>query len=402
VLTVAEASDAIATAMPAFGATEVSLNLATGRVLHQSVCAERDQPPFDRVTMDGIAILYSSFDAGNRQFRIQSRQHAGEQPHTLDHDDECIEIMTGAVLPGNTDCIVPVERVRVEAGVATIEAPYSANQHQFVHPQGSDHRAGQRILSAGHRIEAVDIAIVASCGLSSVRVSEQPKIQVISTGNELVAAGLPIGAHQIRMSNGPALIAMLESHGYAGCAHEHIADDREALQQRLAQHLQESNVLILSGGVSMGKADFVPEVLTRLGVRVVFHKISQRPGKPMWFGIGPEDQAVFALPGNPVSTLICCRHYVLPALARASGHHVPPPEIAVLAETYVFKPKLSCFLPVRLHSSVGGQLIATPVSTNTSGDFAALSGTDGYLELPQDQQEFAAGSAWPLHRWRDL
>jgi molybdopterin molybdotransferase len=402
VLTVAEASKAIATAMPAFGTTEVSLNLATGRILHQPVCAERDQPPFDRVTMDGIAIRYSSFDSGNRQFRIQSRQHAGEQRHTLSNDDECIEIMTGAVLPGNTDCIIPVERIHVEAGVATIEPAYGANQHQFIHPQGSDHRNGHQILCAGHRIEAVDIAIVASCGLSSVRVGKQPKIQVISTGNELVAAGLPVDAHQVRMSNGPALIAMLESHGYTSCRHDHIADDRDVLEQRLAQHLQESNVLILSGGVSMGKADFVPEVLTRLGVKVVFHKISQRPGKPMWFGIGPEDQAVFALPGNPVSTLICCRHYVLPALARASRRQVPSPEIAVLAETYVFKPTLSCLLPVRLHNSVDGQLLATPVATNTSGDFAALSGTDGYIELPEDEQEFAAGSAWPLHRWRDL
>ena len=398
-LTTTEATQAIAAAMPTFGATEVSLGLSTGRVLRQAVCAERDQPPFDRVTMDGIAIRYSSFVSGNRRFRIQSRQHAGEPPHLLDDDDGCIEIMTGAVLPGKTDCIVPVERISVENSVATIEPGYVANPNQFIHSQGSDHKKDHQILEAGHRIEAMDVAIIASCGLNSVQVSEQPEIRVISTGNELVPAGAPIAAHQIRLSNGPALIAMLESHGYANCSHDHILDDREALKERLAQHLDESNVLILSGGVSMGKADFVPEVLAQLGVKVVFHKISQRPGKPMWFGIGSDGQAVFALPGNPVSTLICCRQYVLPALARAGLRKTPLPESALLAESYLFKPELTCFLPVRLMNDAGGQLIATPRPTNTSGDFAALSGTDGYIELPKDRTEFAAGSTWPLHRW---
>jgi len=402
VLTTAEATEAIAAAMPAFDTTDIELSRATGRILHQSVSAERDQPPFDRVTMDGIAIRYASFEAGNRQYKIQGRQHAGEPRQSLTHDNACIEIMTGAVLPDNTDCIVPVERTIVEDSTATIETDYAARQHQFIHPQASDHKKGQQIIEAGHRIEAVDIAIIASCGLSSVRVSEQPKIRVISTGNELVAAGSPINDYQIRSSNGPALVAMLETHGYTHCQHDHLLDDVKLLKQSLLQHLKEANVLILSGGVSMGKADFVPEVLAQLGVEVVFHKISQRPGKPMWFGIGPENQAVFALPGNPVSTLVCCRQYVIPALAAASKHDVMSAEIATLAEYFEFKARLSCFLPVRVTSDATGRLVATPVATNTSGDFAALGGTDGYVELPKDQSEFAAGSAWPLHRWGSL
>jgi molybdopterin molybdotransferase len=152
----------------------------------------------------------------------------------------------------------------------------------------------------------------------------------------------------------------------------------------------------------MGKADFVPDVLAQLGVEVVFHKISQRPGKPMWFGIGPKNQAVFALPGNPVSTLVCCRQYVIPALAAASKHAAMSTKIATLSEHFEFKADLSCFLPVRVTSDATGRLIATPVATNTSGDFAALGATDGYVELPKDQSEFAAGSAWPLHRWGSL
>ena len=149
----------------------------------------------------------------------------------------------------------------------------------------------------------------------------------------------------------------------------------------------------------MGKADYIPEVLRDLGVEVVFHKISQRPGKPMWFGIGPQQQVVFALPGNPVSTLVCCRQYVIPALNAATGEREPLPEFANLASEVTFKPRLTNFLPVRLAASVGGPVLAMPVHTNTSGDFAALSGTNGYVELPLEQSHFPAGTTARLYRW---
>jgi len=399
VLTTAEATETIAEAMPRFAVETINLSEATGRVLRQPVCAERDQPPFDRVMMDGIALSFASFESGNRRFAIQSRQHAGEAQQVLADESACIEIMTGAVLPANTDCVIPVERYSVHKQQVEIEPGYAAKNRQFIHARGSDHRKNLEILGDGKRIEATDIAVIASCGLDKLQVSEQPKIRVISTGNELVAAGLPIEDHQIRLSNGPAVVAMLNEHGYANSVHDHLVDDRTLLEKRLGAHLQEASILILSGGVSMGKADFVPEVLRALGVEVRFHKIRQRPGKPMWFGIGPENQVVFALPGNPVSTLVCCRQYVIPALARASGKRESAGDLAALAEAYTFEAPLTCFLPIRLHTDATGRLLATPVPTNTSGDFAALSGTDGYLELASEQNLFPADSAWPVHRW---
>jgi molybdopterin molybdotransferase len=153
-------------------------------------------------------------------------------------------------------------------------------------------------------------------------------------------------------------------------------------------------------GVSLGKADYIPQVLEELGVEVVFHKISQRPGKPMWFGIGPNNQTVFALPGNPISTFVCCRQYVIPALNAASELKEQQPEFAALTQDVTFKPKLTCFLPVRLLSNTGGQVLAMPVHTNTSGDFTSLSGTDGYVELALEETRFAAGTAARLHRWK--
>jgi molybdopterin molybdotransferase len=285
--------------------------------------------------------------------------------------------MTGASLPHGADCIVPVERISTIDGAASVETDYKAKQEQFIHPCGSDHKAGSELLNSGKRISPMDIAIIHSCGLTEVSVSKSPTIHVISTGNELVPAGKPIEPHQIRMSNGPAVIAMLEQHGFDDTEHDHIIDEPELLKERNGEHLDNADVLILSGGVSMGKADYIPQVLAELGVEVVFHKISQRPGKPMWFGMGPNNQAVFALPGNPVSTLVCCRQYVIPALNAASGLAEPQPEFTALTQDVSFKPELTCFLPVKLLSNTSGQVLAMPVQTNTSGDFAALSNTDG-------------------------
>jgi len=398
-LTTAEASQAIARSMPTFGIESVALDKAAGRVLRQVVSAERDQPPFDRVTMDGIAIRFASFASGNRQFSIQGTQHAGDPVQMLQGDQNCIEIMTGGVLPEGSDCVIPVERISVVENVATIEGSYQVKAGQFVHPRGSDHGVGHDVLHPGVIISPMDIAIIASCGLDKVDVGRGPDIHVISTGNELVPPGQPVAAHQIRLSNGPALVAMLNGQGFDNSSHDHLADDVAVLEQGLGRHLGTANVLILSGGVSMGKADFVPQVLQKLGVEVVFHKISQRPGKPMWFGIGPEKQAVFALPGNPVSSLVCCRQYVLPALLKASAREIAPAQHAVLAEDVNFGTDLTCFLPVRTRSLDNGSIHATPVPTNTSGDFASLGGTDGYVELRREDSEFPAGSVVPLHLW---
>jgi molybdopterin molybdotransferase len=394
-----DATRAIAESIQSFDVEKVALASAAGRVLRQAACAERDQPPFDRVMMDGIAINFSSLEAGLRRFRIAATQHAGDPRRSLKDTADCIEVMTGAVLPQNSDCVIPVERLVVENGFASVEDEYETQQYRFIHKQASDYREGTEVLAPGNEISPMDIAVIASCGLEQVLVSRLPTVRIISTGNELVAAGQPIDDHQIRLSNGPALVALLQQQGFENCSHDHLADDVQVLTDRIGASLLEADILILSGGVSMGKADFVPQVLAELGVEKIFHKISQRPGKPMWFGLSATKRAVFALPGNPVSTLVCARQYVLPALHKASGRAPRAPELAELAETILFEAALTNFVPVRLHTRDDGVLIANPVSTNTSGDFAALSGTDGYIELERESSEFRAGSIVPLHRW---
>ena len=237
-LTTAEALDRILESVTDFPVATVDTDRATGRVLRQSVVAERDQPPFDRVMMDGIAIAFADVRDGMRAFTVQGQQMAGEPAGEL-RRGHCLEIMTGSPLPGGADCIVPVERIDIADGVATLEDGYTPKERQFIHARASDYAEGAELLRPGKRITPMDIAVIASAGLAQVNVSASPVVRVISTGDELVAPGEPIAPHQVRMSNGAAIVSMLANHGFANSAHDHLPDKRDVLERRIAQHLEE-------------------------------------------------------------------------------------------------------------------------------------------------------------------
>jgi molybdopterin molybdotransferase len=224
-------------------------------------------------------------------------------------------------------------------------------------------------------------------------------VVVISTGNELIEPGEPILPHQIRRSNVYAIVSALRRQGFQRVADDHVLDDAEQLRERLKLHLDTHDVLVLSGGVSMGRFDLVPRVLDELGVHAIFHKVAQRPGKPLWFGVAPSGAAVFALPGNPVSTLVCLARYVIPALFAAMGEsHLPAGKIALAAPVEVTAP-LAFFLPVRVEVDDWGRAWAVPTPTNGSGDFTALAGTDGFMELPPGPNAYPKGFVSRLYRW---
>ena len=370
-----------------------------GAILRENVYAERDQPPFDRVAMDGVALASEAVDAGRREFLLQGIQAAGDPPLALRDAAHAIEIMTGAVLPRDADAVVPVEQLSVLDGKVRLAETCVVRRRQNVHTRGSDGLQGTQLLTAGLRLGGPEIAIAASAGMARVRVSAQPRMLVISTGNELIEPGEPIEAHQVRRSNAYGLVTCLRQNGFQRIADDHLPDDRDTLLARLRIHLDTHDVLVLSGGVSMGKLDLVPEVLAELGVREIFHKIAQRPGKPLWFGIGPSGTAVFALPGNPVSSLVCLARYVISGLYRAMGENLPPAERIALATEVEVKPSLSFFLPVRITQDDWGRSWAEPRPTNGPGDFTSLSGTDGFLELPPGPNVYPKGFVTRLHRW---
>jgi molybdopterin molybdotransferase len=235
--------------------------------------------------------------------------------------------------------------------------------------------------------------------MARVRVSSQPAVMIVSTGDELIEPGDPIADYQVRRSNAYAVAATLRTRGFGRVGDDHVPDDEVLMRERLALHLTTHEVVVLSGGVSMGKFDLVPKVLQQLGVQQVFHKIAQRPGRPMWFGIGPQGQAVFGLPGNPVSTLVCLVRYVIPAIAEAMGTKRSLPERLALSAPVTFQPALTYFLPVAIEHDDWGRPWANPRRPNGSGDFLSLTGTDGFVELPPGPNTYPKGFVTTVYRW---
>lgn len=368
---------------------------AVDRVLAETIVSERDQPPFDRAMMDGVAIS-SGHSAG--QYRVQeSIAAAGKPQQQLSSPESCIEIMTGAPLPKGTDCVVPIEQVERSGDELTVATEAVIASYKYVHRQGSDHRVATELLKPGRLLRAPEMAVLVSAGRPQISVYRRPSVTVVASGDELVDVDQPIAAHQIRRSNDYAIEAMLRTHGIDSVQREHVRDEPVHLKQVLAQQLERADVLVLSGGVSMGKFDYLPAVLADLQVAVIFHRVSQRPGKPMWFGLSRLGKPVFALPGNPVSAMSCCRRYVVPALQAMMGMSEVGGPLRALAEAVEFSPRLTYFLPVSHDPRQAGMVV--PQTTNTSGDFAALTRSAGFIELSADQSSFPVGHQAEFFQW---
>ena len=397
-ITPRQADEAISSRLTCLPIESLPLTQCVGATLRENIYAERDQPPFDRVAMDGIA-LDSAGLAKDRRLRLQGILGAGAPALKLSSAAHAIEVMTGAILPVGCDCVVPIEQLILTDGIAEINATVPVAPYLNVHRRASDGRQGALLLESGTLLRAPEVAVAASAGMARVRVSHQPSIMVISTGDELIEPGEPIADYQVRRSNAYAVAATLRQRGYGRIGDDHVLDDEVSLRERLALHLTTHEVVILSGGVSMGRYDLVPKVLTHLGVVEVFHKVAQRPGKPMWFGIGAQGQAVFGLPGNPVSTLVCLIRYVLPGIAAAMGANRQPAERLALAAPVTVQTELTYFVPVALQIDDWGRAWANPKPTNGSGDFLSLSGTDGFAEIPPGPNTHPKGFVTTVYRW---
>ncbi|HEY9133323.1 MAG TPA: molybdopterin molybdotransferase MoeA [Dyella sp.] len=382
--------------MPRFSVERVALAEAQGRVLRQTVQADRDQPPFDRVMMDGVALRYSGTE---HAYRLAGTQLAGQPAMALASTNDCLEVMTGAMLPAGADTVVPVESLRKQDGTIRFDAQAVSAVGQFVHRRGSDCRAGDTLLEPGCILRAPEIAVLATNGLTHVDVARIPSIGVVATGDELVDVAAIPEPWQIRRSNDYGIGAALRDAQFPSISLHHVADEQVRVTTLLAERLERDDVLILCGGVSMGQRDLIPGALTALGVERVFHRIAQRPGKPMWFGIAPGGKPVFALPGNPVSALVCTLRYVIPALRAASGITPARPRPIALASPLTTSASLTCFIPVALAYGDDGLVFAHPVPSATSGDFASLVRTDGMIELPPSAASFPPGHVAPFRPW---
>jgi molybdopterin molybdotransferase len=376
--------------------TQVDIEHAAGHVLAEAIEADRDFPPFNRVAMDGIAINFQSFMFGQREFSLEGIQAAGIPSKKLQQENNALEVMTGAMLPEGTDSVIRYEDLDIENGIAKILID-SIEPNQNIHPQGQDCKKGERLLVEGFKISPAEIALLASVGKNQVSVFELPKTAIISTGDELVGVDEQPLPWQIRRSNAYALQAAFQQMGHRADQF-HISDNEESLVRELKKIFKNYELIILSGGVSKGKYDFVPKTLEQLGVKKLFHQVSQKPGKPLWFGQS-ESQTAFALPGNPVSTYMCFYRYIKPWLEKSLGLRSEK-SVAMLATDFQFKPTLTYFLQVKTVNEQG-KLMAYPHAGGGSGDFANLKDVNGFLELPAHQTEFSAGDIFPFYPFRE-
>lgn len=376
--------------------TALPIEKSTGRVLAEQVKADCDFPPFDRVAMDGIAILYASFGKGQRIFSIEGVQAAGEAGKTLGSAENCLEVMTGAVLPAGTDTVIRYEDISVENGSAIVQVE-NVLPSQNVHRKGRDAVKGQVLLEPGIKISPAEVALFAATGRSRVTIFDYPRTALISSGDELVAIDQVPEPHQIRRSNVYALQSAMDEMGWQGNRY-HFRDNKEELLSGLKNVLAEHDVVILSGGVSKGKFDFIPEVLEANGIEKKFHQVSQRPGKPFWFGVSSGGKTVFALPGNPVSTYMCFYRYIKPWMEKSMGIDGGFVKASLGADVDASLP-LTYFLQVSAIVE-NGMLTAFPCPGGGSGDFSNLRDVTGFLEMPSSTNGFRRGELFPYIPFR--
>ncbi|MDP5231725.1 MAG: molybdopterin molybdotransferase MoeA [Cellulophaga sp.] len=370
-----------------YGTETVPLLKSNFRILAETIHADRDFPPFNRATKDGIAINFATFENGTSTFKIEATVNAGMPQQELKDANCCIEIMTGAVLPKNADTIIMYEDLDIKDGIATLLS--TPKEGQNIHQQGADKLKGAALLEKGVKITPAEIGILASVGKKKVLVAKLPKVVVISTGNELVSVSETPKPHQIRTSNVISLQAALSAEQIIA-KHIHISDSKRAITKNVKKALKQNDVLLLSGGVSKGKFDFIPEVMDDLGVEKVFHKVLQRPGKPFWFGIHDKLQTlVFSFPGNPVSTFINYYAYFIPWFKSSVGVGYSD-QFVKLDESVANTTGMTLFNLVKTYWK-NGSLFVSILKNNGSGDLTSLSEADGFICLPHKETDYEKG-----------
>lgn len=368
-ITPREAETLILNSTTVLGTESVNYTKALGRVLREDLLADRPFPPFDRVTMDGIAFRSADFDRS--PLHLQGLHAAGDPMPPALRPQHCWQVMTGSVMPGDCDTVIPYEEVLLTGNTASVQCEIAPGR--FIHRTGSDAQTGDLVLKSGIVLGPGHLGIAASIGATELIVTRKPVITILTTGDELIPPESTPLPHQLRQSNGLTLENAIRLWGPALITRTHLADDLGATTEGINNALSSSDLVILSGGISKGKKDFVRPALESLRGAPLFHGVAQRPGKPLAFWPG-----VAALPGNPNSSLTTFNRYLVPLLQKLTGGRPPALVRMPLQCPMESHPSLTMMLPARINDA--GKLEV--LSPQNSGDFLTpLSGT-GFVEIP--------------------
>ncbi len=381
-----EAQQLIKEQARSFGKEIVLLDDAVGRVLNEPVVADRDYPPFNRATMDGIAISCADWNEGIQSYILIETVFAGKASTKNISKGECYKIMTGAAVPESADTVIRKEDVE-EKENRLIVTVSELKPGQNIAAKGSDIKNGTAVINTSQLIKPGTVTTLASLGYDEVKVASLPSVSIITTGDEVLPVDAPVNKVQIRNSNQHLLKALLQQWKIKPASVEHVKDDTAALLQSISRRKQ-SDILILSGAVSAGDADFVPEVLLKAGAEKIFHKAAIRPGKPIWFGKFNNGAVVFALPGNPFSTFVTFKLFIEEFLFACFS--LPERKILQLPfnGTRIKKTNLDEFFPVVLDEKT---TVINPIAFNTSGDITAVITAEALAMHTADKMEIRKG-----------
>ncbi|MGE9270882.1 MAG: molybdopterin molybdotransferase MoeA [Verrucomicrobiales bacterium] len=377
---VSEADALIRSSIKSLPSESVTLSRAIGRQLLSPIVADRELPPYDRAMMDGVAFNSATVDSLTPTLEIVGLHPAGSPPPPPLSPGQAWEIMTGAVIPPDCDTIVPYENL--SADHSYVLKPFAPGA--FIHRRGTDSKANDILVPAGTPIGAPEIAIASSVGQTRLIVSSLPRVGILSTGDEAIHPAAHPESWQIRRSNGPALAALISQFGYPLDFHKHASDEAEELSVMLDQALQAVDVLIISGGISKGKKDLIRTLLEERRGTPAFHGVAQKPGKPLAFWPGSPN--VFALPGNPVSTLATFARFVRPTLLRLQGLE-PPTRLVRAPDGLQALNSLTWLAPTTIRPQRKPQLRPP----RNSGDFAGIATSTGIIEVPPSESFKAEG-----------
>ena len=384
-LPIDEARAVVLEAVRTLGADGVPVDEALGRVLAEDVVAEHDVPPFANSAMDGY--LVAAGDAG-RTLAITGESRAGTPAEGPPGAGEALRVSTGALVPEGAEAVIPVEQVTERDGAIVTEAATAPGQH--IRAAGEDVAAGTTILEAGTRLTAAEIGLAVIAGRATVRVTRRPRVTILATGDELIPPGEPLGPGQIHDSNALTLAALATSAGAEVLARAHVRDTEQDTRDKLERALETSDMVIVSGGVSVGPHDHVKPALEALGVTERFWRVALRPGKPTWFGTRG-DTVVFGLPGNPVSAMVTFLLFARPALAKLQGADPTQTRIrASLTEAIPRNPGRDEAVRVRLADTQTGRQ-ATPTGPQGSHQLTSMRGADGLALVTQGDGEVRPG-----------
>jgi molybdopterin molybdotransferase len=398
-LTVEEALVLVREQVKSLTPTDCSLIDSLGCLLAEDIAADADQPPFDKALVDGYAVRAADLAAGNRRFQVGETILAGQTPNRPLEPREVAEIMTGAPLPQGADAVLMHEHTRaVDGGILTDESEIRPGRNRLL--RGQVYRAGDIILRRGTRLTPACLGLLASVGRTRVLVVPKPRLAIVPTGDELVEPDRVPGPGQIRNSNGIMLEALTIEHGAAVQTLPIAPDEASELERILKQGLN-FDALLITGGVSAGRRDLVPAALEKLGVTQIFHKIRLKPGKPLWFGIGPRRDNrpgafVFGLPGNPVSGLVGFLLFIRPSLHSLAGRSEPLPELAEvrLGETFTHRGDRPTYHPARWMERSGDSKmlgVIEPLNWAGSADLLGVARADGFAVFPAGDRVFQPG-----------